>query len=231
MKLIKTLALVGILFPLLTAPGAEEVALHAGFGECDITPQVKGKPVYLAGFGKNRKASGVHDPIMARAVVLRHAGRKIALVSVDLVGLFQAPVERVRALLPGFSYVLVSSTHNHEGPDTLGLWGPNFVTSGIYPAYLRQVEEGIVKAVGKADRSARPIQARLGTAQAPELLHDGREPQVKHDELTAIQFLDPAGGKTTGLIVQWNCHPETLDSRNTQITADFVAATVAHLRA
>src|SRR6185503_8684692 len=105
---------------------ADDAPVQAGFAEADITPKV-GKdlpPVYVAGFGKNRVATGVHDPIMARAVVLQHKDEKIALVSVDLVGLFLPRIEKIRRELPGFSYVLVSSTHNHEGPDTLGLWGP-----------------------------------------------------------------------------------------------------------
>ena len=36
----------------------------------------------------------------------------------DVVGLFLPSVERIRKELPGFTYVLVSSTHNHHGPDT-----------------------------------------------------------------------------------------------------------------
>ena len=96
------------------------------------------KPVYLAGFGKNRKATKVHDPLMARAVVLAHEKKKIAIVSVDVVGLFNDVAQRVRKQLPGFTYVLVSSTHNHEGPDTLGLWGPNLFASGIDADYLKQ---------------------------------------------------------------------------------------------
>src|ERR1043166_8468905 len=66
----------------------QATTLHAGFGEADITPKVGKKPVYLAGFGKGRAATGVHDPLMARAVVLKDKGTKIALVSVDVVGLF-----------------------------------------------------------------------------------------------------------------------------------------------
>ena len=76
------------------------------------------------------QATGVHDPLQARAAVLRHGGRKVALVSVDLVGFFYPNVVNVRDRLPGFHYVLVSSTHNHEGPDTLGLWGASAFTSG-----------------------------------------------------------------------------------------------------
>src|SRR5438105_4236219 len=69
-------------------PARPAAALEAGFGEADITPEVDKKPVYIAGFGKNRKADGVHDPLMARAIVLAHEKVKIAIVSVDLVGLF-----------------------------------------------------------------------------------------------------------------------------------------------
>ena len=204
-------------------------ALHAGFGAVDITPALDGKPVWLAGFGKGRKATRVHDPLLARAVVFEAGKTKIALVAVDLVGLFREPVERVRQQLPGFAYVLVSSTHNHEGPDTLGLWGPNFATSGIDPDYLKKVEAGIVDAVRQADKDRRAVRPRIGTAKAPELLHDGREPFVKHDELVALQLIDTAD-KTAGVVVQWNCHPETLSSKNTEVSADYVGYTVNWLK-
>ena len=206
---------------------AQESALRVGFGQTDVTPVLGKKPVYLAGFGKNRKATGVHDPIMARAVVLDDGKQKIALISVDVVGLFFDAVERVRGKLPGFGYVLVSSTHNHEGPDTLGLWGATFFQSGVDPDYLQSVEAGIVKAVQQADAGRTAVVARIGTARAPELLHDGREPYVKHDELVALRF--QGKDRPAGVVVQWNCHPETLDSKNTEISADYVATTVAHL--
>ena len=105
----------GILFAVLfmtcaglAAAAAEEKApLLVGFAERDITPKVgdKRKPVYVAGFGHGRKATGVHDPLMARAIVLRHGDKKIAIVSVDLVGLFHASVVKARDKLPEFTYV------------------------------------------------------------------------------------------------------------------------------
>jgi hypothetical protein len=204
--------------------------LEAGFGEADITPVVDGKkPVYLAGFGQNRIATRAHDPLRARAVVLRHDRQKLALVSVDLVGLFHPFVVGVRGQLPGFSCVLVSSTHNHEGPDTLGLWGPRPFISGVDPEYLKFVERQIVKAVQAADRSARPVRARLGTIGLPALLHDGREPFVKHDELVAIEFRPEKEDRAAGLLVQWNCHPETLGGKNTEVSSDYVGVTVKYL--
>src|SRR5712691_6136744 len=89
--------------------------LQAGFAEADITPKLGDQPVYMAGFGQNRKATKIHDPLKARAVVLKHADRKVAIISVDIVGFFNPNVIAVRERLPGFTFVLVSSTHNHEG--------------------------------------------------------------------------------------------------------------------
>jgi hypothetical protein len=212
-------------------------ALRVGFGEANVTPALQRSlppkqelnPVYLAGFGKNRKATKVHDPLMARAIVLEHDKKKIAIVSVDVVGLFNDMAQAVRRQLPGFAYILVSSTHNHEGPDTMGLWGPNLFASGIDPDYLKQLETGIIQAIRQADNNKQPVSAAIGSATAPELLHDGREPYVKHDELVALRFED-AKQKSAGVVVQWNCHPETLGSKNTELSADYVGYTVEYLK-
>ncbi len=212
------------------AAAAAETPFEAGFAEADITPELGEKPVYLAGFGHNRKATAVHDPLKARAVVFKHGGRKVAVVSLDLVGFFHANVQRVRDRLPGFTYVLVTSTHNHEGPDTLGLWGRNAFTRGDDAAYVKLVEERAAKAVHDADAAARPVTAVLGTVRAAELLYDGREPYLKHDDLVALLLRDAKTEKPAGAVVQWNCHPETLDDRNTEVSADFVGYTVRHLQ-
>lgn len=214
--------------PLTLSVGGEAPPLRVGFGAADVTPALD-KPVFLAGFGKNRVAKGIHDPLMARAIALHDGQNKIAIVCVDVVGLFHPVVERIRQRLPGFSYVLVSSTHNHEGPDTLGLWGPSPFQSGVDPAYLKKIEDGVIKAIQQADRELQGASARIGVVQAPELVRDSREPYVKHDDLVALQFAD-ARGKKLGIVAQWNCHPEDMSDRNTQITADFVWATVAHLQ-
>jgi hypothetical protein len=213
--------------------GRADDAIKVGFGDQDITPTVKkDKPVYMAGFGQNRKATGVHDELHARAVVLQHGEHKVAIVAIDVIGFFQPNVDKVRGRLKGFTQVIVSSTHNHEGPDTLGLWGPNPFTNGVDGDYLKMIEDRIVKAVEDADKSLQPAAAVIGTETAPELLHDSREPYVKHDELVALRFDALKTEKEApplGIVVQWNCHPETLDSKNTEISADFVGYTVKYL--
>jgi hypothetical protein len=221
-----TLCLLAVWAVALPAAAGE---FTVGFGAADVTPEVGKKPVYLAGFGTNRKATKVHDPIMARAVVLADGDERIALVSVDVIGLFLPTVERVRAKLTGFKYVLVSATHNHDGPDTMGLWGASPVQNGIDPDYLKTVEAGCVAAVKAADTGRVPAVARIGSARDADLVNDKRLPVVKHDELVALHFRDPKTEKPVGVLVQWNCHPETLGSKNTEVSADFIRSVVKSL--
>ena len=213
------------------AVAAEPKPVHVGFGEADITPDVKGKkPVWLAGYGMGRRATGVHDPLMARCLVLGDGGEKIALVSVDLIGLQYPEVKEIRKGLADFKYVLVSSTHNHEGPDVIGIWGRGPFSRGVDDDYVASVVSKVVDLVKKTAENLAPAVAAYGTASDETLLGDSRRPFAKDGVLRVIQFTKPGSEEPAGLLVQWNCHPEAMGSRNTEITADFPYATVAKLK-
>jgi hypothetical protein len=204
--------------------------VEVGFGKADITPDLARHTVWMAGYGNNRKATGVHDSLWARAVVLREGASKVALVSVDLIGLQRPAVMKVRDRLPGYLYILVASTHDHEGPDVIGLWGPSERESGVDTAYVEFVVGRIVAAVQAAEGTLRPARAAYGTAEAPELLLDSRLPLVKDSVLRAVQFTT-LSGRPLGLLVQFSDHPESLGPDNTLVTADFPHYTIAALEA
>lgn len=219
-----------VLLLVLTGAAPQAVALEVGFGETDITPPLEaGRPVWLAGYGMGRRATGVHDPLRARAVVLRDGEHKIALACVDLVGLQYPEVLRIRQALPDYQYVMVSSTHNHEGPDVIGIWGASPIQRGVDDAYVDLVVERTVSAIRQAEKKLAPAEAAFGTASDETLVGDSRLPKVKDGVIRLLRFSPPDGGAPLGLLVQWTCHPEAMGSRNTLVTADFVAATVAKL--
>lgn len=225
------LALLGLIVGLSVSLPPHAAALEVGFGVVDITPDVGGdKPVYIAGYGQNRRATGVHDPLYVRAVVFRDGDQKIAMLTADVVGLFYGTTKTIREKLDGFSYVLVSSTHNHEGPDTMGIWGPSPFRTGIDPDYMRRLIDACVQAVNEADAAAVAAEALYGTAEDEKLLRDSRLPIVYDPVLRALRFTPPGdASKTVGLVLQWNCHPEAMGGSNTEITADFNWATIARL--
>lgn len=162
--------------------------LRAAACAVDVTPVVgvnHGDPIFLAGFGNDRHATGVHDPLWARGVVIESRGVKLALVTLDVVGYFYNEVETIRSLLDpalGFDSITVTSTHNHEGPDTLGLWGPDSFTSGVDTAYLDFVNDSVVDCIEEADARLVPAAIKFATGSTagsslppwPDLVADGR---------------------------------------------------------
>jgi len=207
----------------LAAEEGEADVLRVGTATVDITPDWKAKKVWIAGYGHGRAATGVHDPITARALVLEGGGKRVALATVDLIGIFYDQTQAVRKRLQGFDYVMVAATHSHEGPDTMGIWGPDEATSGVDAGYLKRVEDGVVEAVLKAQKGLQPVAgAALGAADASAIISDSRKPTVKDGRIWTLKFSGERG-KPLAVAVFWASHPEALGSRNTLLTADYVA--------
>jgi len=170
----------------------------------------------------------VHDPLWARALALRRGRLTTVIVAVDLIGLHHHQVEEVRRRLEGClgrDTILVAATHNHAGPDTLGLWGlPPFI-SGIDGDYLELATEGITRAAEEALSSLGPARIRWGEAEAPAegLTRNLREPSLIDRTVTILAF-DRPDGSPVATLVHFACHPEVLGGRNRLVTADFPAA-------
>jgi hypothetical protein len=208
-----------------TTQAADEAArLHFGFARRPITPDLSKGPVFMAGFGSDRRATGVHDDLWARAVAASDGQTRVVIVSLDLIGFFLADVKEARALLRervGDDVALiVSSTHNHEGPDTMGLWGPGRFTSGVDPAYLDRVRSTVVAVAEDALARLEPARMVIARTTTPALIVDSRLPHVIDDALVILQAV-AEDGRTLGTVVSWGNHPEALGAENTLITADF----------
>ncbi|HOX36646.1 MAG TPA: hypothetical protein PL033_01550 [Candidatus Brocadiia bacterium] len=195
----------------------------------DITPDWKAKKVWMAGYGQNRDARGVMDPIELRAIVLSDGTRKIAIVSIDVIGLFHETTEEIRSKLEGFDHVMIHTTHNHEGPDTMGMWGPSEFKSGIDPEYVERIKREAVEAVNEAAGKLQPAQAVIGQAQGDYMIYDDRIPVVEEGRLRVLGFKSPEG-KLLGAVVFWTNHPESLGPRNYQLSKDYLGSMLSKLR-
>jgi len=223
------LLVVSLLFIFFLSVECFAASLKAGASLRKITPVVNsGKPVYLAGYDNNRTATGVHDDLYARCLVLSDGKNTIAFVALDLIGFFHSDVEKVREelkrKLPQVNYVVISSTHNHEGPDVLGLWGESPLKTGVDEEYLdfvrKQIVESIVEAANKME-PARMRFARDDRAELASLIRDTRLPIVKDWAVLGMRIETVDGKRAIATVVNWACHAEALGPNNTLITADF----------
>ncbi|MDJ0786005.1 MAG: hypothetical protein QNK05_04315 [Myxococcota bacterium] len=182
-----SVALLGSRCMHLREPHPREVGLRGAGCAVDITPVVgvnHSDPIYMAGFGQNRDAQGVRDPIWARGVVLEQGDTKLAIVTLDVVGYFYNEVQTIRALVDparGFDSITVTSTHNHEGPDTMGLWGADQLDSGVDLQYLDFVNDSVVECIESADDALTRAAIKFATGSTmgaslppwPDLVADG----------------------------------------------------------
>ena len=204
------------------------------------------QPLFMAGFGHNRPAYGVRDAtqglvgegdgLWARAITFRQGESTLAIVAIDTVGYFNNDVQAVRDMLADegveVDYLIVHATHNHEGPDTMGLWGVDLFTSGYDPAYRQQVRETIVAAVKATFDDLREVGSmRVGEVDVStyhdngmaNIIRDSRDPWVVDETMSAAHLVDTEG-MPIATLVNYGCHPETLANDNLLVTSDFVHA-------
>lgn len=218
----------------------------------DLDGDGRFEPVWIGGFGYRRPALDVRadDGIDARAMVLSRDGSYVAFVGLDLVGLSSNRIDQAKALLEAEGFdalrLLVSSTHNHQGPDTMGLWGdPLAGVSGFDAAYQDRVVEAIVAAVREAAGHMVAAELRIGavklrdvspyfngaafggrnpTAKMHGMVHDIRDPVVVSDQVLVLQATDELGD-VVGTLTSWSGHPEVRGGNNNSVSADWVGVT------
>ncbi len=213
---------------LLAFPAFAE--MRAGAASRVVTPDLAKGPVFMAGFDNNRRATAIHDDLFARCLALQPGETPLVICGVDSIGLFWDDVLRIRQTvktkLGRNADVIVAAMHDHQAPDTMGLWGSNAATSGINEDYTSLVIERTAEAALAAIANLRPASIALAKTHPPELdtfIHDNRPPDV-HDAELILLAVTGADSKPIATLINWANHPETLGSRNTQITADYPAA-------
>ena len=206
-------------------------------------------PVFMAGFGDNRRATGYHDRLWARGLVVEGLGHRIAIVALDLVGYFNNEVQTIRGMVDPASkvdYVVVHSTHQHEGPDTLGIWGPDSTTTGIDFGYLDFVNASVADCIDDAASHMQKARIKYGTTDSAGLslgtdaeddglgVADGKvlagddaqapatQGRIVDARLSVMQLSRARPPfETIATLVNFASHPESMGSNNTLITSDF----------
>lgn len=206
-------------------------ALRVGVGHADITPP-SGSP--MEGYIERRGVSlGVHDRLFAKAMVLEDvSGKKVAVVSVDLIGVGQWIVDSARRGIESKTgikrdNVMIAATHTHSGPRGIGniLPGEDFSSMGFFRRDLSEkVVGGIVEAVVSADKRLVEAKIGVGKGNVTGLCSNRRSQDGPFDPELCVVRLDSAGiGQSIGCIANYACHPTVLGADNLLISSDFPA--------
>lgn len=213
------------------APPGSKAAFRAGAASTDITPPDLDR-TFLAGFGLDRRAAGVLEPLAASALYLESGSARVAVVSADLLALPRSLVDEIRARVRGIPEkraILCCATHTHSGPDTLGLWGRSLlgrlpISSGVDRRYLGWLAGQVASCVDAALARAAPARLRAASFDVPaRWTRNDRRGGARFDHATALAF-DDLEGRRIATLVNYASHPETLWSENRLVSPDFPGA-------
>lgn len=188
--------------------------MKVGAAKVEITPplgmQMEGYEARPGG------ASGVHDPLHVRALVVEaDDGTTVALVVADLLQILPRLQGEVAADIEtrtGISRdrLQLAGTHTHSGPD------------------LHQVSEAeqvigdrIVEAVEQAWRERRDALAAVGIGHVAGIGANRRPDGGPLDDRVTVTRFDGVDGTPIATHVNYGCHPTTLGPDNTLYSADF----------
>lgn len=216
-----------------------------GLARCDVTPPVG---IYHRTWGAatQDRATGVHRPLTATAMVFRAADKPASadteqvLVAVDHCLLWEREMNSLltrvwRKAVQPMNTVEVVFSHTH-GAGLMGLERAALPGGDLIAPYLEKLAFSIADAIEEARRSLQPVIIAYGRGQCALAANrdfwdeDSRQfvcgfnPEGVVDDTVLVARVTGADGKTLAVVANYACHPTTLAWQNTLISPDFPGA-------
>jgi hypothetical protein len=229
------LSSVVVLFAVVPAHGENTAGLKAGVARIDITPD---KPVTLSGYASRKGLStGVHDPLSARALAFDVGGKRLVMVTVDIIGFYGGTDEYLRsALLKEFnlwpSELFLCGIHTHAAPSpTIDREHGN--ASNV--EYMETLRGKLTDVVRRALGGMQPVSIGLGVGYCPvganrrELRVDdkgessiilGRNPYGPTDKEVLVMKVAKPDGTPVAVAFDYATHGTSLGFDNYTISGD-----------
>jgi neutral/alkaline ceramidase-like enzyme len=224
--IVRAAALAGLLLgvrPLASAP------LQAGVGRVDLTPPLELKAA-LGGYGErmNKPATGIHDRVWVKALVVANGDRRFAVVTADVLGFPPGFKEAVaHTLAPGgwqADQFLLLPSHSHTSLDLSALNPKN--TLGIpqiglfHPELFERTVALVAEAIREAAKSPVPVRAGSTNALLNGWNRNRRGAKTVDNELTVLR-VDGAGGEPLAAVVNWTAHPTFMGAQHMEFSGDW----------
>lgn len=204
-------------------------ALRAAAGAVDLTPPAG---TWMTGFAlRTEPATGVHDPLLARALLLEDGGSRLVIISCDLLGLAPEAVAEVRQAIAEqrvapAANVLLACTHTHSGPASMPMRG---VLGYVDETWLAEAKRKIVAlVVGLPDRLSPACLAYASTV-VQGIGYNRQDRSHPVDEELAALAVESPDGAAIATVINYATHPVVLGPANRQFSGDFPGAATRHL--
>jgi neutral ceramidase len=223
---------VGLISPIVAAG-----EFRAASARADLTPA--GLEIMWGYADRKGPATGTHDPLYAKILLLDDSQKRLALVTLDLGRSFGNDSmnfvrERV-ARSAGVTQVFFFASHTHSAPAI-----DDSYAEGQRPAWETAALERIAKAIEEAAAKLQP--ALIGTGDGAVLIghnrrlvqadgsvkmlwrNSSKEPTHPLDPRVGVLRVDRQGGGVIAVLVNYACHPVVYGPDNREYSADYPGA-------
>ena len=217
------------LFPL----GAHAEFL-AGTARASITPLEEGIPTQLGGYGERngQPATGIHDTIYAKVVVMKSGDAMAALVGLDSCTTPWSLVEDTvrKAAIPGLDAenVLLSASHDHGGLEGMAMDRNNVLGNphiGIFSEeVLNFVSNRVAGALKEAVSRLEPVTAGTGVVRLAGMNRNRRHEGAPTDEDMTVLRLDRGDGTPLAVVVNYTAHGTIMTEKEMEISGDWAGS-------
>jgi len=185
---------------------------------------------FIAGDKQDRHFTGIHDSLFVKAVVISNSKEQITFLTFDCIGLLYPTLLEIRKQVASKisrnefnpSNIVMSSTHTHSGPDVVGIWGPDQMTSGVDSLYMKALVEKAAATIEAAWATKQPATLHYAdTNFGEEWVYNISEPEELDRSVSVLQFKDLAG-KSIATLTNFACHPTIMDGTNSLVSSDYV---------
>ena len=220
--------------------------MKAGLAKINITPRTG---VELTGFGPHlhRYSTAIRDNLWAKAFAIEQAGKRMVIVSCDLLGLQTPVIDKIKTAVKSATGlaeedVMVHCTHTHSGPATSEMngWGEmDLPYLEILPYKIAMACIDAVKNLQEAelshaevpcegiglnrvyDKDAQPLEDVLSSNWRPA------KPELTDTSCHVIKV--ESQGRIIGFMAYFGCHPVVCCESNHYIHGDFPGVALNNL--
>ncbi len=216
---------INVLFVLLVTLvyGANATGLKVGAAWRDITP-VSTPVMVSGGAGAPSPANNIIGKLTTRVLVIANGDTKLAIVSIDNIGVPMVVGDRIRALVPGIEpeNILIGVTHTHSAPDAYGLADENG-NSGTNLKYIDMMVEKTAEAINEASGNLKSAYLKVAVGEAEgKIAYNYYAPRLYDPRCGVMQFITAKDGKTIATLVNYAIHPEVIGSDRDICSPDLV---------
>lgn len=221
-------------FGIVLAAGPAHAEFLAGTARASITPLEAGIPTQLGGYGarNGQPATGVHDTIHAKVIVLGSGESRAAIVGLDICTTPWSLLEETvkKANVPGLTTetVLLCASHCHAGLEGMSMDRNNVLGNphiGIFSEpVLEFVSDRIAGALREAAARLEPVTAGTGVAPLRGMNRNRRHEGAPTDEDLTVLRLDRADGSPLAVVVNYTAHGTIMTEDIMQVSGGWAGA-------